>query len=77
MLAATYAQADRAGRSRSRSAAFRQAYAAGRDLTDPDDVLIAAAACEIHPRAVLRALESRAVASDALRERTANAWPRA
>jgi 2-hydroxychromene-2-carboxylate isomerase len=33
-------------------AAFRQAFAAGRDLTEPDNVLIAAAACELHPRAV-------------------------
>jgi 2-hydroxychromene-2-carboxylate isomerase len=33
-------------------AAFRQAYAAGRDLTDPEAVMIAAAACELHPRAV-------------------------
>ena len=30
-------------------AAFRQAFAAGRDLSDPDNVLIAAAACELHP----------------------------
>ena len=30
-------------------AAFRQAFAAGRDLSDVDNVLIAAAACELHP----------------------------
>lgn len=42
-------------------AAFRQAYAAGLDLSKPDGVIVAAAACEIHPRAILRALESRAV----------------
>ena len=36
-------------------AAFRQAFAAGRDLAEPDTVLIAAAACEMHPRAVLAA----------------------
>jgi 2-hydroxychromene-2-carboxylate isomerase len=35
-------------------AAFRQAFAAGRDLSDPDNVLIAAAACELHPKAVAR-----------------------
>ena len=35
-------------------AAFRQAFAAGRDLTDPDNVLIAAAASEMHPRAIER-----------------------
>jgi 2-hydroxychromene-2-carboxylate isomerase len=33
-------------------AAFRQAFAAGRDLGVADNVLIAAAACELHPRAV-------------------------
>ena len=33
-------------------AAFRQAFAAGKDLTDPDNVMIAAAACELHPRAL-------------------------
>ena len=30
-------------------AGFRQAFAAGRDLSDPENVLIAAAACELHP----------------------------
>ena len=43
-------------------AAMRQAFAAGRDLGVTDNVLLAAAACELHPRAVLKALESRAVA---------------
>ncbi len=38
-------------------AAFRQAFAAGRDLTEPDNVLLAAAAAEMHPRAVLSAIE--------------------
>jgi len=38
-------------------AAFRQCYAAGRSLEDVDTILIAAAACEMHPRAVLKALE--------------------
>jgi 2-hydroxychromene-2-carboxylate isomerase len=38
-------------------AAFRQAYAGGRPLDDPDNVVIAAAACEMHPRAVLQAME--------------------
>lgn len=38
-------------------AAFRQAYAGGRPLDDPDNVVIAAAACEMHPRAVLQAIE--------------------
>ena len=59
-LAATYAK--RTGRGVSFSlAAFRQAFAAGRDLSDLDTVLIAAAACEMHPSAVIKALESRSV----------------
>jgi len=35
-------------------AAFRQAYAGGRDLSVPDNVLIASAACEMHPAALLK-----------------------
>jgi len=50
-------------------AAFRQAFAAGRDLSDPDNVLIAAAACELHPRALLKAIETEGVKT-ALREAT-------
>lgn len=42
-------------------AAFRQAFAGGHSLQDPDFVLIAAAACEMHPAAVLRAADTRAV----------------
>jgi 2-hydroxychromene-2-carboxylate isomerase len=42
-------------------AAMRQAFAAGRDLSVPDNVLIAAAACELHPRAVLKGIETRLV----------------
>jgi 2-hydroxychromene-2-carboxylate isomerase len=34
-------------------AAFRQAFAGGRDLSVAENVLIAAAACEMHPRALL------------------------
>src|SRR5215210_542461 len=52
-------------------AAFRQAFAGGRAL-DADGVLIAAAACEMHPAAVLKAIELRSV-RDALAERTAEA----
>jgi 2-hydroxychromene-2-carboxylate isomerase len=44
-------------------AAFRQAYAAGRDLSVPENVLIAGAACEIHPRALLQGAETRSVAA--------------
>lgn len=60
MLAATYAK--QIGRAVAFSlAAFRQAYAAGRSLAGDDTILIAAAACEMHPRAVLKALGSRGV----------------
>ncbi len=43
-------------------AAFRQAFAGGHSLEDPDYVLIAAAACEMHPAAVLRGAELRTTA---------------
>ena len=60
MLAATYAR--QIGRAVAFSlAAFRQAYAAGRSLAVVDNILIAAAACEMHPRAVLKAMETRSV----------------
>jgi 2-hydroxychromene-2-carboxylate isomerase len=42
-------------------AAFRQFFAAGRSLSDVDNVLLAAAAAELHPRAVLKGIETRAV----------------
>lgn len=62
MLAATFAK--EAGRAVAFSlAAMRQAFLAGRDLAVVDNVLIAAAACELHPRAVLKALESERVAA--------------
>ncbi len=58
MLAATYAK--HIGRAVSFSlAAFRQAFAAGRDLGDTDTVLLAAAACEMHPAAVLKGIGLR------------------
>ncbi len=56
-------------------AAFRQAFAAGRDLSEPDNVLIAAAACELHPRALLKAVETEGV-KNALREATDRAAER-
>jgi 2-hydroxychromene-2-carboxylate isomerase len=68
MRAATFAK--QTGRTVSFSlAGFRQAFAAGRDLTDVDNVAIAGAACEMHPRALLKAVETRVV-KDALREAT-------
>jgi len=42
-------------------AAFRQAFAGGHSLEDPDFVLIAAAACEMHPAAVLKGAELRSM----------------
>lgn len=40
-------------------AALRQAYNGARDLSVLDNVLIAGSACELHPRSVLKALETR------------------
>ena len=58
MLAAAFAK--KSGRAVAFSlAAFRQAFAGGKDLTQIDNVLIAAAACELHPRAVLQGIELR------------------
>jgi 2-hydroxychromene-2-carboxylate isomerase len=42
-------------------AAFRQAFAGGRSLAEVDNVLIAAAACEMHPSAVLKGIELRSI----------------
>ncbi len=68
MRAATFAK--QTGRAVSFAlAGFRQAFAAGRDLTDPDSVLIAAAACELHPNAVAKAVQTDSV-KGALREAT-------
>jgi 2-hydroxychromene-2-carboxylate isomerase len=56
MLVATYAK--QAGRVVAYSmAAFRQAFAAGRDLGERDTVLLAAAAAEMHPAAVIKGAE--------------------
>ncbi len=60
MLAATYAK--RVGRAVAFSlAAFRQAFAGGRDLGDENTVLIAAAAAEMHPAALLKGMALRSV----------------
>jgi 2-hydroxychromene-2-carboxylate isomerase len=48
-------------------AAFRQAFAGGRCLAHEDSVLIAAAACEMHPKAVLRGASLRSVAEQLTR----------
>jgi 2-hydroxychromene-2-carboxylate isomerase len=71
MLVATYAKG--IGRVVAFSlAAFRQAFAGGRDLGDRDTVLIAGAACEMHPAAVLKAAELGSIAVK-LRDATARA----
>lgn len=58
LLVATYAK--QIGRAVAFSlAAFRQAYAGGRDLGDRDSVLLAAAACEMHPAAVIKGADLR------------------
>jgi 2-hydroxychromene-2-carboxylate isomerase len=74
MRVATFAQS--IGRTVAFSlAAFRQAFAGGKDLSDVDNVLIAAAACELHPNAILKALDSRSV-KDKLRDNTKDAYER-
>jgi 2-hydroxychromene-2-carboxylate isomerase len=74
MRAAVFAQ--QAGRVVAFSlAAFRQAFAGGRDLSDVDNVLLAAAACELHPNAVLKGIETQSV-KDRLRAATEEAYAR-
>jgi 2-hydroxychromene-2-carboxylate isomerase len=71
MRAATFAK--EIGRTVSFSlAAFRQAFAAGRDLTEPDNVFIAAASSELHPRSL-----QTAIARDAIKARLREATERA
>ena len=68
MRVATFAK--QAGRTVSFSlAAFRQQFAAGRDLSEPDNVYVAAAACELHPRALAKAVQTQSV-KDGLRAAT-------
>jgi 2-hydroxychromene-2-carboxylate isomerase len=74
MRVATFAQ--QTGRAVAFSlAAFRQAFAAGRDLSEIDNVLIAAAACELHPHAVLKGIGMRST-KDRLRDATREAFER-
>ncbi len=74
MRAATFAK--QTGRTVSFAlAGFRQAFAAGRDLSDPDNVAIVGAACELHPRALLKAVQTESV-KNALKEATAEAGDR-
>ena len=62
MLVAAFAK--RGGRTVAYSlAAFRQAFAGGRDLGNEGTVLIAAAACEMHPAAVIKAAGLRSTAA--------------
>jgi 2-hydroxychromene-2-carboxylate isomerase len=60
MLVATYAKS--IGRTVPfAQAAFRQAFAGGRSLAETDNVLVAAAACEMHPKAVLKGADRASV----------------
>ena len=71
MRAATFAK--EIGRTVSFSlAAFRQAFAAGRDLSEPDNVFIAAASSELHPRSLQTAIARDAIKAR-LREATEHA----
>ncbi|HKH23367.1 MAG TPA: DsbA family protein [Solirubrobacterales bacterium] len=56
-------------------ACFRQVFAAGRDMSDVENVLIAAAACELHPNAMLKGIETQSV-KDRLRAATDEALER-
>jgi 2-hydroxychromene-2-carboxylate isomerase len=56
-------------------AAYRQAYAGGRDLSVPDHIAIAGAACELHPRALLQGAATRS-ATTGLERATADAAAR-
>jgi 2-hydroxychromene-2-carboxylate isomerase len=56
-------------------AAFRQQFNAGRGLNEVDNVLLAGAACELHPKALLAALERDAI-KERLREATDDAIAR-
>ena len=70
MRVATYAR--RIGRAVAfAQAAFRQAFAGGHALSVADHVLIAAAACEMHPTAVTKAAASRGVRDELERTTTA------
>jgi 2-hydroxychromene-2-carboxylate isomerase len=63
MLAAAFAK--KSGRAVAFSlAAFRQAFAGGRDLGDSDSILISGAACELHPRALLQGIELRSTRAE-------------
>ncbi len=74
MRAATFAK--EIGRTTSFSlAAFRQAFAAGRDLSDPENVFIAAASSELHPRS-LKAAVGRDAIKGRLRDATDEAGER-
>ena len=63
------------GGNRTAATYVTQAFAGGRDLSDVDNVLIAAAACELHPNAVLKAIETQSV-KDRLRAATQEAIDR-
>ena len=76
LLAATYSKWIGRGVAFS-LAALRQAFAAGRDLGQRDNVLIAAAACEMHPAAVIKGADARQHAPGAGGGRTRGRAPTA
>ena len=69
MLAATYAKQIGRGVAFS-AAAFRQAFAGGRDLGQEETVLIAGASCEMHPSALLKGMALRSTAQALARANT-------
>jgi 2-hydroxychromene-2-carboxylate isomerase len=72
MLVATYAKS--IGRTVPfAQAAFRQAFAGGRSLAQTDNVVVAAAACEMHPRAVLKGAAMASTATELRRATVAAA----
>ena len=74
MLVATYAKS--IGRATAfAQAAFRQAFAGGRSLALTDNVVIAAAACELHPAAVLRGAGLESVRRSCTQRRPAQPTP--
>ena len=67
MIVATYARSIGRGVAYAQ-AAFRQAFAGGHSLAETDYVLLAGAACEMHPNAMKRALTQRVVREQLARE---------
>jgi 2-hydroxychromene-2-carboxylate isomerase len=56
-------------------AAFRQQFNAGRPLSDIDTIVLAGAACELHPDAILKAIERQSI-KDKVKQATEEAIER-